>query len=132
MVKVLQMGRKHCEKRRNCSLRAISPFLTVFSEDLYGRHVKPDLVWKRVNTKLCFSLFIFYCSLFRSNLSLTLTKSHLGIIVFILRFFLAFANVFFPVTCIYLLINNQTILHESCILQRGFLTSFRCIVPYSS
>ena len=37
---VLQMGRKHCGKRRNCSLRAISPFPTVFSKDLYCRHVK--------------------------------------------------------------------------------------------
>ena len=27
-------------KRRNCSLRAISPFSTVFSKDLYCRHVK--------------------------------------------------------------------------------------------
>ena len=26
------MGRKHCGKRRNCSLRAISPFSTVFSK----------------------------------------------------------------------------------------------------
>ena len=34
------MGRKHCGKRRNCSLRAISPFPTVFSKDLYSRHVK--------------------------------------------------------------------------------------------
>ena len=24
-------GRKHCEKRRNCLLQAISPFLTMFS-----------------------------------------------------------------------------------------------------
>ena len=38
--KVLQMRRKHCGKRRNCSLRAISPFPTVFSKDLYCRHVK--------------------------------------------------------------------------------------------
>ena len=38
--KVLQTGRKHCGKRRNCSLRAISPFPTVFSKDLYCRHVK--------------------------------------------------------------------------------------------
>ena len=28
--KVIQTGRKHCGKRRNCSLRAISPFPTVF------------------------------------------------------------------------------------------------------
>ena len=40
LQKVLQMDRKHCGKRRNCSLRAISPFLTVFSKDLYRRHVK--------------------------------------------------------------------------------------------
>ena len=33
-------GRKHCGKRRNCSLQAISPFPTVFSKDLYCRHVK--------------------------------------------------------------------------------------------
>ena len=30
-LKVFQMDRKHCGKRRNCSLRAISPFPTVFS-----------------------------------------------------------------------------------------------------
>ena len=38
--KVLQMGRKCCGKSRNCSLRAISAFPTVFSNDLYSRHVK--------------------------------------------------------------------------------------------
>ena len=32
---------ENCGKRRNCSLRAISPLLTVFSKDFYGRHVKP-------------------------------------------------------------------------------------------
>ena len=32
---VLQMGKKHCRKRRNCSLRAISPFPIVFLKDLY-------------------------------------------------------------------------------------------------
>ena len=41
-------GKKHCGKRRNCSLRAISPFPTVFSKDLYWRHVKTGLVWERV------------------------------------------------------------------------------------
>ena len=35
------MGRKHYGKRRNCSLRAISPFPIVFSKDLYCRHIKP-------------------------------------------------------------------------------------------
>ena len=38
--KVLQMGRKHCGKRRNCLLQAISPFPTVFSEALYCGHIK--------------------------------------------------------------------------------------------
>ena len=38
--KVLWRGRKHCGKRRNCSSRAISSFPTVFSKDLYCRHVK--------------------------------------------------------------------------------------------
>ena len=49
--RVLQMGRKNCGKRRNCSLQAIllaiSPFPRVFSKDLYCRHVR--LVWERVN-----------------------------------------------------------------------------------
>ena len=30
MEEVFQAGRKHCRKRRNCSLRAISPFPSVF------------------------------------------------------------------------------------------------------
>ena len=38
--KVFPMGRKHCGKRRNCSLQAISSFPTVFSKDFYCRHVK--------------------------------------------------------------------------------------------
>ena len=38
--KVIQMGKKHCGKRRNCSLRAISPFPTVFSKGLFSRGVK--------------------------------------------------------------------------------------------
>ena len=37
---VIQMGRKLCGKRRNCSLRAISPFSTVFSKGLFPRSVK--------------------------------------------------------------------------------------------
>ena len=40
MKEVFQEGREHCGKRRNCSLRAISPFPTVFSKDLYGRRLK--------------------------------------------------------------------------------------------
>ena len=38
--KVFQIGRKPCGKRRNCSLRAISTFPTVFSKDLSCKHVK--------------------------------------------------------------------------------------------
>ena len=38
--KVIQMGRKHCGKRRNCSLPAISPLPTVFSKGLFPRGVK--------------------------------------------------------------------------------------------
>ena len=33
-------GRKHCEKRRNCFLQAISPFLTMFSTAIYLQCVK--------------------------------------------------------------------------------------------
>ena len=44
------MGTKHCGKRRNCSWRAISPFFTVFSKDLYSRHVKSsDCLGKDLN-----------------------------------------------------------------------------------
>ena len=38
--KIIQMARKHWGKRRNCPLRAISPFPTVFSKVLYCRYVK--------------------------------------------------------------------------------------------
>ena len=38
--KVTQMGRKLCVKRRNCSLRAISPFHTVISKGLFPRGIK--------------------------------------------------------------------------------------------
>ena len=39
--KFSKKGTKHCGKRRNGSLRAISPYPTVFSEDLYyRRHIK--------------------------------------------------------------------------------------------
>ena len=35
----IQTARKHYVNRRNCLLRAISPFPTLFSKDLYCRHV---------------------------------------------------------------------------------------------
>ena len=38
--KVFQTGKKHCEKRRNCLLQAISPFPTVFSKGLFPRGIK--------------------------------------------------------------------------------------------
>ena len=48
--KVLQNWGKHCGKRRNCSLRAISTFPTVFSKDLYCRHIKTRTCLERVNS----------------------------------------------------------------------------------
>ena len=44
------MGRKHCGKRRNCSICAISGFPTVFSKDLHCTHVKTRLDWERVKS----------------------------------------------------------------------------------
>ena len=46
--KVNQMGRKHCGKRRNCLLRAISPFPTGFFKGLFSRGVKGVIVWEWV------------------------------------------------------------------------------------
>ena len=74
MAGLIQKGRKNCGKRRNCSLRAISPFPTVFSKDLYCRHVKLGLVLERVNSDKqfykCLSLIVFVLSL---SLSLSLS-----------------------------------------------------------
>ena len=51
MVEKFPVGRKHCGKRRNYSLRAISPFPTVFSKRLmFCRHVNLGLVWERVKS----------------------------------------------------------------------------------
>ena len=44
-----EWGRKHFGKRRNCSLRAICSFHTVFSKDWYCRHEKLGLVWESVS-----------------------------------------------------------------------------------
>ena len=52
-----KLGRKHCGKSRNCLLRAISPFPTIFSKDLYCRHVKTRLVWESVNKLIYTSLY---------------------------------------------------------------------------
>ena len=37
---IFQIRKKNSMKRRNCSLRSISPFSTVFLKELYCRHVK--------------------------------------------------------------------------------------------
>ena len=55
--KVLQIGRKHCEKRRNCSLRAISSFPTVFSKDFYCRHVKTRACLGTLSQTTNFTIF---------------------------------------------------------------------------
>ena len=53
MTENLQMGRKHCGKRRNCSLRAISSFPTVFSKVLYCRHAKDGACLEKRLTTVC-------------------------------------------------------------------------------
>ena len=50
MQRVLQTGRKHCGKRRNCSLRAISPFPhSVFSKG----YLKYSISFVRQSAALC-------------------------------------------------------------------------------
>ena len=39
-VKVIQKGRKQCRKRRKSLEQAISPFPTVFSKELYCKHIE--------------------------------------------------------------------------------------------
>ena len=68
MVQRSQNGLKHYGKKENCSLRAISPFPSVFSKDLYCRHVKQGLVWKRVN-HLLGSTFSDICALTALNMA---------------------------------------------------------------
>ena len=57
--KVHYTGRKHCGKRRNCSLLAISSFSTVFSKDLNSRHVKTVFVCGRDAEKLKIDALIY-------------------------------------------------------------------------
>ena len=57
--KLTKRDRKHCGKRRNCLLGAFFPFPTVFSKDLYFRHVKtraciPFNPIETAFSKLCF------------------------------------------------------------------------------
>ena len=49
---VIQTGKNHCGKRRNCSLRAISHFPALFLKDLYCRQVKTRAFWEMVKTLL--------------------------------------------------------------------------------
>ena len=63
------MVRKHCGKRRNCSLRAISPFPTVFSKESYCRQVKTRVclgkgyVHLLSSSKIMKKQFLFYSTL---------------------------------------------------------------------
>ena len=52
-------GRKHCRKRRYCSLLAISSFSTMFSKDLNSRHIKTVLVWRRDAEKFKIDALIY-------------------------------------------------------------------------
>ena len=45
---------KHCEKRRNCLLQAISPFLTMFSS-LFGTYFSSQMRFK-LSSAICFNL----------------------------------------------------------------------------
>ena len=70
--KLQQNGRKFSKwientgKRRNCSLRAISPFPTVFSRVLYCRHVKKkSLFWKGL--KRCLNPFAKSIDLYQAT-----------------------------------------------------------------
>ena len=47
--KALQMGRKRCGKRRNCSLQAISPFPSVFKRLVLQTRENQGSVWERGN-----------------------------------------------------------------------------------
>ena len=50
-AKVIQTGRKHCGKRRNCSFRAISPFLQCFQKACFPGASKGVIVWEWVNPR---------------------------------------------------------------------------------
>ena len=52
-LKIYSCG-KHCEKRRNCLLRLVSPFLTMFST-LYGSHFVFKMHFK-MSSAICFNL----------------------------------------------------------------------------
>ena len=45
---IISLSRKHCGKRRNCSLRAIPPFPTMFSKAVICRRVEMSIMESRV------------------------------------------------------------------------------------
>ena len=49
MQKVLQTGKKHCWKIRNCLLQAISPFPSVFKRLILQTHKNQGLFGKGLN-----------------------------------------------------------------------------------
>ena len=50
----IDSGGKSCEKRRNCLLQAVSPFLTMFST-LYGTYFSFQMHFK-MSSGICFNL----------------------------------------------------------------------------
>ena len=52
MVESFPKGRKHCWKRRNCSLRAISPFPAVFSRLVLQTHKNQSMFGKGLTFEL--------------------------------------------------------------------------------
>ena len=57
--KILESGGKHFGKRKNCSIQAISPFPTVFSKDLYCRHVKTRSCLGKDKASFCGLIVLF-------------------------------------------------------------------------
>ena len=68
------MGRKHCGKRRNCLLRAVSPFPIVFSEGLFPRGVKRCHCVGMGQERTLFSAANDICHAIRPLLKLLLLK----------------------------------------------------------
>ena len=68
------MGRKHCGERRNCSLRAISPFPTVFQKACFPERQKVSLCGNELN-----SVFIRV----HANVAAGARRISLGILFFI-------------------------------------------------
>ena len=80
--------RKHCVKRRNCSLWAISPFPTVFSKDLHCKQLKnKGLFGEELNKKNLYISLPFLCYSGKSWVLFNLCKlGFFFIIIFTLPF----------------------------------------------